>query len=279
MDTPGKYLKKEREIRNLSLKEVSQVIRVKEHFLWAIEEDRYDLLPPPIYVKGFLANYGRYLGLDPKEINQIYQNYLNSINPPHIQEVKKEKKIIKKNLLIILIIFLILLSFLVWKLFIIPQNINKIIDSQSQHLSLKSTQTTENKELKENLEEKREFSVNLQDNIKKNIPEVIEAYTGTGISKEGERLILTGKTSEFTCNNQKIYFFTRIKTDKENKVLHVWFWMDKEFQKIDLEIKPPLWGTYSYLTLRPNMSGPWRVELRYGDEVLKTLFFKAYKPQ
>ncbi len=51
----GKYLKRERENRKLSLKEVSKQIKVREPFLKAVEEDRRELLPSVTYVKGFLS--------------------------------------------------------------------------------------------------------------------------------------------------------------------------------------------------------------------------------
>jgi len=55
MESPGKYLKAERELRNLSLEEVSKSTKIKEDFLKAIEEDRYEFLPPVVYVKGLLT--------------------------------------------------------------------------------------------------------------------------------------------------------------------------------------------------------------------------------
>ena len=60
MEPLGKYLKAERESRKLSLKEVSESTKIREPLLKAIEEDRYEFLPPT-YVKGFLNAYARYL--------------------------------------------------------------------------------------------------------------------------------------------------------------------------------------------------------------------------
>jgi transcriptional regulator with XRE-family HTH domain len=73
METLGSYLKRERELRNISLKEVAKHTRVKEHLLKAIEEDQYVLLPTPTYVKGFLVSYARYLGLNPDDILHRYE--------------------------------------------------------------------------------------------------------------------------------------------------------------------------------------------------------------
>lgn len=75
MEPLGKYLKGVRESRNLSLKEVSESTKTKERLPKAIEEDQYELLCSPVYVKGFLDAYARYLGLDPNDIILWYQKY------------------------------------------------------------------------------------------------------------------------------------------------------------------------------------------------------------
>jgi len=38
----------------------------------ALEEERYDDLPNPVYVRGFLRNYATYLGLDPQDVLDLY---------------------------------------------------------------------------------------------------------------------------------------------------------------------------------------------------------------
>jgi cytoskeletal protein RodZ len=73
MESPGKYLKMERESRNLSLRQVSEATRIHERLLRAIEEDRYEAIASPLYVKGFLEAYSKYLGLDPNEIVLQYR--------------------------------------------------------------------------------------------------------------------------------------------------------------------------------------------------------------
>ncbi len=75
MESLGTHLKTERESRNLSLKEVSDATRIKERLLKAIEEDQYEMISSPVYVKGFLDAYARHLGLDPNEIILEYQKH------------------------------------------------------------------------------------------------------------------------------------------------------------------------------------------------------------
>lgn len=63
-DSVGRNLKLAREEKNLSLDEVSRATKIKKDFLSAIEEDRYDLLPGPVFASGFVRSYADYLGLD-----------------------------------------------------------------------------------------------------------------------------------------------------------------------------------------------------------------------
>jgi cytoskeleton protein RodZ len=75
-ESPGTRLKTERESQNLSLKQVSESTKIRAHLLRAIEEDQYELISSPVYVKGFLEAYSRCLGLDPNDVVLQYQKYL-----------------------------------------------------------------------------------------------------------------------------------------------------------------------------------------------------------
>ena len=98
MESPGKFLKKERERRNISLEEISNFTKIKEDYLKAIEEDKYELLPPALYIKGYLNGYARYLALDPKDIVLQYQNFLKSLEPPEPVEVQQQVPPPKKSI-------------------------------------------------------------------------------------------------------------------------------------------------------------------------------------
>ena len=93
MESLGKYLKKERETRKISLKELSKNIKIREQLLKAVEEDRHDLLPSSTYVKGFLSAYAKYIGLDPNEVILRYENFLKGEPAAH-PEVSPEEKIL-----------------------------------------------------------------------------------------------------------------------------------------------------------------------------------------
>jgi cytoskeleton protein RodZ len=91
----GRYLKRERELRRISLREISKNTKVKEYLLKAIEEDQYAALPSPTYVKGFLLAYAKYIGLDPNDIFLRYENSLKG-KPATEPEAPPEKNFLGK---------------------------------------------------------------------------------------------------------------------------------------------------------------------------------------
>jgi len=71
--SPGALLRREREKRGLSYAEISDQTRLRPHFLEAIENEEWDLLPAPTLVKGFMRSYARVLGLDEERILDLYR--------------------------------------------------------------------------------------------------------------------------------------------------------------------------------------------------------------
>ena len=60
----GASLREAREKRNLSHADVQKELRIRDRYLNALEEERWELLPGEAYVKGFLRTYAEFLGLD-----------------------------------------------------------------------------------------------------------------------------------------------------------------------------------------------------------------------
>ena len=107
MESPGKHLKASRESQNLFLKEVSERTKIREHILKAIEEDRYEILKYPAYLKGFLKAYAKYLGLNPDDIVRGYQKYLESMILLKEPESKRPPTVSRKKLLLwVFVIFI-----------------------------------------------------------------------------------------------------------------------------------------------------------------------------
>jgi cytoskeletal protein RodZ len=60
----GGSLREARLKRSLTPADVQKAIRIRDRYLQALEEERWELLPGDAYVKGFLRTYADYLGLD-----------------------------------------------------------------------------------------------------------------------------------------------------------------------------------------------------------------------
>lgn len=76
MESPGEYLKRERDLRGISLKEIAEVTRVPLKFFAALEADNYDALPHTAFVKGYIKAYCKHLGLDENDAVLRYEIYL-----------------------------------------------------------------------------------------------------------------------------------------------------------------------------------------------------------
>jgi len=68
----GSWLRQQREIRNITLREISDNTKIGLRYLEALEDDRFEVLPAPIFAKGFLREYAKYVGLDPDEVVNFY---------------------------------------------------------------------------------------------------------------------------------------------------------------------------------------------------------------
>ena len=69
----GEVLRAAREARSLDLPRVERDTKIRERYLSALERGEYRELPGAVYTKGFLRNYGAYLGLDPEYLIDLYR--------------------------------------------------------------------------------------------------------------------------------------------------------------------------------------------------------------
>ena len=94
--TMGEQLKKIRSEGRVTLHEVSRETKIPIKYLEMIEEGKYEALPPDVYVRGFLRNYGEFLGLDPEKLVNLYQrekDIKNNIEKEDTIPVQKGKKV------------------------------------------------------------------------------------------------------------------------------------------------------------------------------------------
>jgi cytoskeleton protein RodZ len=69
----GENLRREREMRGVSLEEISSATKISLRFLDAIEREDFSKLPGGIFSRSFIRSYARYLGLDEERVVAEYQ--------------------------------------------------------------------------------------------------------------------------------------------------------------------------------------------------------------
>lgn len=67
----GSLLKQERERRGLSVRDVMDATKISRRNLNALEDGEVKLLPHPVYLKGYVRNYARLVGLDPEPLGAV----------------------------------------------------------------------------------------------------------------------------------------------------------------------------------------------------------------
>lgn len=68
----GAWLRRQREMREIHLHEIADRTKISLRYLQAMEQDRFDLLPAPVFARGFLREYAKYVGLSPDEVVNYY---------------------------------------------------------------------------------------------------------------------------------------------------------------------------------------------------------------
>ena len=58
--------------RGMSLRHIATVTKVGLRYLEYVEEDRFAFLPAPVYLRGFLQEYARLVGIDPRRAADAY---------------------------------------------------------------------------------------------------------------------------------------------------------------------------------------------------------------
>ncbi|HKZ32495.1 MAG TPA: helix-turn-helix domain-containing protein [Vicinamibacteria bacterium] len=72
----GAELRRMREARGVSLRHIASVTKIGLRYLEYLEEDRFQFLPAPVYLRGFLQEYARLVGIDPRRTADAYMSRL-----------------------------------------------------------------------------------------------------------------------------------------------------------------------------------------------------------
>lgn len=72
LEVSGAVLRKIRESAQASLEDLSDITKISKRYLAAVEADDYANLPATVYVRGFVSEYARALGLEAREVAKSY---------------------------------------------------------------------------------------------------------------------------------------------------------------------------------------------------------------
>ncbi|HET7151338.1 MAG TPA: helix-turn-helix domain-containing protein [Candidatus Acidoferrum sp.] len=85
----GERLKRERELREVPMDELSKATRISNRFLQALENEDWDQLPGGVFGHGFVRSIARYLGLDEEALLGEYDLARSEklpLPPPKLEE-------------------------------------------------------------------------------------------------------------------------------------------------------------------------------------------------
>src|ERR1700750_1505365 len=92
----GETLRETRMRRRIDMTEVEAATKIRAKYLRALENEEWDLLPGPTFVKTFLRTYAEYLDLDPRllveEYRQRYERPTTQDLTPLAPPPKKKKQ-------------------------------------------------------------------------------------------------------------------------------------------------------------------------------------------
>ena len=74
---PGERCRRAREAQGMTQTEAAQRLHLSLTYLQSLDADDYERLPEATFVKGYLRNYARLLGLPAEEIAGTFQQMVN----------------------------------------------------------------------------------------------------------------------------------------------------------------------------------------------------------
>ena len=82
MQTIGEKLEEARKRKGISIREAAETTKIRSDYLQKFEANSFDIDLPPLYIRGFLRSYTRYLDLDPDRFVNDYNAVLASEGKP-----------------------------------------------------------------------------------------------------------------------------------------------------------------------------------------------------
>jgi cytoskeletal protein RodZ len=110
MEPLGRYLKRERELRQISVAEVAQTTRIPTRIIAQLEDDELESLPADIFVRGYLRAYARALSIDEGDVLARHQRKPEPDRPPPLPAMYTPEPGRRFGIALALVILLILFT-------------------------------------------------------------------------------------------------------------------------------------------------------------------------
>ncbi len=81
-DSFGEHLRRERELRGVTLDEITAATRIGTRYLEAFENEQWDRLPGGVFNRGFVRSIAHFLGLDEENLLAEYMHATNGLTKP-----------------------------------------------------------------------------------------------------------------------------------------------------------------------------------------------------
>jgi len=100
MASLGQELKRERELRGISIEEISESTKINLKFLQALEDDKLEVMPSKFFIKALLRTYAKFLGLEEHSVLNKYHEaaiFQEQAKPTEEQSKTGQEEISKKR--------------------------------------------------------------------------------------------------------------------------------------------------------------------------------------
>ena len=86
MESVGELLRLEREAQGKTIEDVAKATKMSTLIIESLEDDRFSAFPAPVYAKGHLRTYARFLGLSEDDVVEKYMRFTQQREPDELDE-------------------------------------------------------------------------------------------------------------------------------------------------------------------------------------------------
>ncbi|MBU0975166.1 MAG: helix-turn-helix domain-containing protein [Patescibacteria group bacterium] len=131
----GELLKSKREGRGLTVSQASENTKIPEELISALENGEYELFSSEVYLKGFIKNYSKFLGIETLKALAIYRREQRDFKEDSLKDsqrpIKQPRAFITPGRIVLMITLLILVSVVSF----VAVQVNKLVQPPSLELT------------------------------------------------------------------------------------------------------------------------------------------------